>query len=226
MLEADRALLSTLQGIGANYRRYSDDILIICPAGSAKAAEQTVEAELKKVGLSVQPTKTVRVGFRVSGGRTECYGLDQNGQVTQALRSLQYLGLTWDGRCTRLRSATIAKFLTKMVRAIRAAARAGVARGETRLRRRKIYRRFSHLGRAARVFGPQPPKGRRNRNFTHYGALAQNLSQSLEIRRQLGRQWIRLEREIRRAEMQMVLASLAPPSGALAALRRLQKPRK
>jgi len=189
--------------MGATYHRYSDDILVISPAGSIVHVERAVAAELRRVGLTFQGEKTVRAAFRGVEERQKAFRLTPTGTVESRPFALQYLGLIWDGSALRLRSATLARFLRRMTQAIRGAEATARRTGSTRLRRRKLYRRFSHLGRSVRIFGPQPPRRARNRNFLHYAMMAARVSNSPEIRRQVGRQWARLESEIARAEQRL-----------------------
>lgn len=203
MLPFDSRVFHLLRAIGASYRRYSDDILVIAPPGRAVDAERVVVAALADVKLSVKASKTVRVGFRPHGDRTTAALLDDSGKEIRAPYELQYLGLVWDGESARLRSVSLARFLKRMVRAVRSAKANAFRNGETRIRRRKLYRQFSHLGRSARVFGPQPLRAR-NRNFIHYGQFAARLGDFRAIRRQIGRQWSRLHTEIQRAERNLV----------------------
>jgi hypothetical protein len=200
MLEPDAHLYDQLTKMEATYRRYSADILVIAPPGQAVHVEAAVIDKLGRVGLTIQSQKTVRVAFRRAGEQQQAFRLTTTGAIESRPFALQYLGLIWDGRAMRLRSATLGRFLRRMILAIRSAENAARRVGSTRLRRRKLYRRFSHLGQSARIFGPQSHGQGRNRNFIRYAIMAGRLSDSSAIRRQVGRQWVRLEREIAKAE--------------------------
>lgn len=200
MADTDEQLYAELIALGGTYRRYSDDILVICPPGQGVAAEKLVSDALAEVSLSLQPTKTMRVAFRAAGSGYQGFKLGGDGTGGRQPLSLHYLGLIWDGRAVRLRSTTVARFLRRMISGVHGAQAAAVRTGALKLFRRKLYRRFSQLGRSARIFGPQPVDGPHNRNFVHYGIMAARVSGSIALRRQVGRQWVRLEAEIAKAE--------------------------
>jgi RNA-directed DNA polymerase len=201
MLAGDESLHEQLGEFGASYRRYSDDILVVCPPGYARQAEATVISAVEGVKLTVQESKTIRVAFRSTAGRQTGLGLSTEGQVLdKSPVSLQYLGLAWDGNAIRLRQATVAGFIAKMVHGVRSAESAARRNRIDRIFRRKLYRKFSFMGRSARTFGPQDPKRARNRNFIHYGRDAALAAESMPLRKQVGALWVRLNREIRAAE--------------------------
>jgi RNA-directed DNA polymerase len=203
MLDADLRLYEQLHDCGASYRRYSDDILIITRPGDALRVETLVCGELERVMLAVQSTKTIRAGFRSTTEGQRGFRIDEAGILTEKPLAIQYLGLVWNGDAIRLRESTLARYLRRMTHAVRGAEIAARRMGSKDIKRRKLYRQFSHLGRSARVFGPQPVHKRRNRNFIHYALLAARLTESPQLRRQIGRQWLRLEKEITKAELRL-----------------------
>lgn len=204
MLVLDEQLYGQLCVDGVSYRRYSDDILLVCPPGGGAAAQARVESALASIGLTCSPKKTMRIAFRAGGGEQVALRCNQawQAELSRPL-ALQYLGMTFDGRAMRLRSTTIAAYIGRMVRAVRSAKRAAERRRMKRLYRRKLYRRFSHLGRSNRIFGPLKIGERRSQNFAQYAKLAARVSASRPVRRQLGKLWVRLEREIAKAEAEL-----------------------
>lgn len=201
MLRCDRSLYASLAEHHALYRRYSDDILVICPPGSGPRVERLVQETLSSVGLAINEKKTLRVAFRRNATGIKGCVLTEDGVANEHVnRPLQYLGLQWDGGPIRIRPGTMAGYIARMVRAVHGAEAAADKRKMTRLYRRRLYRRFSHLGRSKRIFGERRPSARRERNFCNYAALAARETGSKAIKRQVGRLWSRLEREIARAE--------------------------
>ncbi len=241
MLDVDRDLSAGLAARGASYRRYSDDILVVCGPGEAHAVEQLVTAAVENVGLSIKPAKTLRIAFRRCASGLESTEIPAPGgedggagaydtTPTEQLkpRSLAYLGFEWDGRAMRIRSQTLARFLKKMKRNVNAARLAAEKRHELRLRRAKLYRRFSFLGwnpRANPKDRPAPSGERRHGNFIDYANLGVTISGSEVMRRQIGKQWQRLHDEIGKAEDILELRAPEPALARQLATKR-RKPRR
>lgn len=179
MLEFDIVLNGYIKGLGGNYYRYCDDILVVLPPTDGVEEERFILAEISKLKLQIQPAKTDRVRFSYTIA----------GDLVGS-KALQYLGFLFDGKNIILRSASLARYLQKMRRGVRVAKatmekrnRARVARGELpqTIFKKTLYKRYSHLGR---------------RNFLTYGYRAAEKMRSDAIRKQLGRLWKRLQGEI------------------------------
>jgi GTPase SAR1 family protein len=166
MLAFDAAVAAEARRLGASYRRYSDDILIVCAPHDAVRLEDFVQQALDATatGLKLKPKKAQRVQFY--GSRARCQ------------RSpLQYLGFTFDGRQILLRSSTLARQWRKLAAGARWAkarhsmAVAGEIEGRANVHRKSVFTRFSHLGEG---------------NFhTGYAALSSRVMMSKSIGRQL-----------------------------------------
>jgi len=73
MIDFDVALTEFCAGIGALYRRYSDDIIIICPTGVAATVENHVIEKIEAERLSINRDKTERHIFDPSSKETAQY---------------------------------------------------------------------------------------------------------------------------------------------------------
>ena len=175
MIEFDAAANAFAKRHGGRYMRYCDDILFIVPQASADAANTFCINELSKLKLSANPSKTDICVFSRVGNR----------QTTK--RSLQYLGFLFDGEQILIRSAAFAKFSSRMRGGVSLAKQTMRSRNKTRrimgaaeqpLYLRKIFSRYSHLGK---------------RNFLRYGYAAAEQMKSKAIRRQLRPLWGRLQ---------------------------------
>src|SRR5690606_33553240 len=105
-------------------------------------------------------------------------------------KPLQYLGFLYDGEKILIRSAALAKYSERMRRGIRLAKKTKIKRNRikifsgqkpTKLYKRKIYERYSHLG---------------GRNFITYAHRAAKFMNSSAIKKQLKPLWGRLQEEI------------------------------
>lgn len=178
MLDFDVAANQFAAGVGGRYMRYCDDILFIVPPAKAKEVELFCSAEIQKLKLAINPTKTDICHFAMAGGLQVCS------------RPLQYLGFLFDGRQILIRSAAFAKFSNRMKRGVSLAkqtmrsknkSKATKGAAERGLYLRKVLARYSHLGK---------------RNFVRYGYKAAAAMKSNAIRRQLRPLWSRLQKAI------------------------------
>lgn len=176
MLEFDTAVHKFVVEAGGRYMRYCDDILLIMPPNMEQDTLRFVHDEIKKLKLDINTKKTAVSSFKYS--------------ATSGLQTcdtpLQYLGFLFDGRQIIIRSAAFAKFSERMNRGVSLAKQTMQSRNkmrnikgaqERRLYKRKIFARYSHLGK---------------RNFLRYGYLAADIMESAAIKRQLRPLWTRL----------------------------------
>lgn len=174
MCKVDSIIVRFAESIGGVYRRYSDDILLVCDENNVERFEQFVLNALKDVKLSVNAAKTVRA----------VYKLDRHG-VLSCPRPLQYLGFVFDGQRRLIRSRTIAKYKRRIRQALKSSQRAAIKSAEKgagfKIKRRKLYERFSHLGR---------------RNFISYAYRASEIMKDKAARRQVRRHWKDLNQSI------------------------------
>lgn len=165
MIEIDFEIRRIVERCGGSYRRYSDDIAILVPSEheeTLRVALMCLNTMLLHHGLDLKESKTTVTHF-----------CRQDAAISHSGDLLQYLGFTFDGRRTLIRSGSLRNFYARMKsnvrRYIRSAARQGIPAGE--LRRRVLVGRFSHWG--------------DNRNFVQYAYRASREMSAPEIRRQL-----------------------------------------
>ncbi len=172
MLEFDLAMLAEAKRLGGSYRRYSDDILPLCPIASTKKLETFLKTALKKFTLTLEiaPEKTSRVVFLGDGSRVSG-------------KPLQYLGFLFDGVQRQVRSGTIARFHHRMAIGVRRAkwslaqAKAGALGGRNVLHRRELNAKYTHLGSDSFVRG----YGKRARQNVGENVIGQQLSGSSKL---------------------------------------------
>jgi hypothetical protein len=108
LLTFDHALAAYVDSIGGLYRRYSDDILIICPTEKADEAVETVRSLLSTEHLTLNEGKTERVQFDPK-------------DASSRRRAAQYLGFTLEETGPGLRPSTLSRRARKLKGAIRRA---------------------------------------------------------------------------------------------------------
>jgi hypothetical protein len=193
MIDLDETMQRLANAAGASYRRYSDDILLVAPPTASSQLEKSLMGEVAKLGLAISQPKTKTSRFRRA----------PNGAITVD-QPIQYLGFTFDGKRILLRSQTIARYVRRMkdnVKAARRAAmRAAKCGGVRRLRRQKLYARFSHLGPTSKMLAG-PDAHTSGNNFWTYTKRASKIMKDDAIRRQLRKHWRRLKKEIDLADI-------------------------
>jgi len=144
MFHFDHAMTAEAARLGGTYRRYSDDILLICPPANADELLSFLGEALTThcAGLTLNEDKTSRVEF--TGTR-----------LAANTRHLQYLGFLFNGERAVLRPSTVSRYYGRMRRAARSAQHqlkkgkftSSPKGGRGVLQRRKLMHDFSHLGR-------------------------------------------------------------------------------
>jgi RNA-directed DNA polymerase len=187
MRGTDKAIADAMSSLGGSYRRYSDDLLLVVPAGLAAQAERIVNERLQEVGLTVNDKKTERRRVRRSGESILSLALNVDGNELGA-RPASYLGMSFDGALVRVRSSTITKFLVKARRAITRAKLAALDVGERRIRRRQLYARLTSIG-YGQAYGEWTPgagrpAGAPRIGFFRYLRLAERVTGSEAVSKQ------------------------------------------
>lgn len=169
----DSAMYSLVSSIGGVYRRYCDDILVVCPPDHELTVRNEISRLIEAEKLKINTTKALRAEFSVAGGKLV------------ASRPFQYLGFEFDGQRILLRPVTLARFWRRMKAACRLAKKSAASQngsgGPAKVFRRKLYDRFTHIGK---------------RNFVSYAFKASKKMNSKELKRQLRRHWGILKREL------------------------------
>lgn len=185
LLNFDKIIIEYLKNFNGTYRRYSDDILIVCDEKDFSVIAQFIYDSIKEFKLEIQPSKTQTSLFF-------------DGKLKKGEKPVTYLGFTFDGRKKLLKSASVAKFYRKMRRAVRVHAfRAQAARRKNlngsnydeTLHRKQLYNQFSFLGAKRSTF--------KKRNYISYANFAARIMESPEINRQLSQAWDILDAEIK-----------------------------
>jgi hypothetical protein len=152
MLGFDRALANYADQKGAYYRRYADDILIICAPYQGKRFFNKINKELRHLGSTIC----------VSEDKTEIAVFCKSGKNLVSDRPITYLGFKFDGRRVLFRDRTISRYYRRMTYVVRRIARPDLVKRGAKIYKRTLLRQFSHLGhsnfysytrRAAREFG-------------------------------------------------------------------------
>ncbi len=101
---------------GGLYRRYSDDIIVVCNIRSVNEIKTFIESEIKKFKLEIAISKTDQAIFKLKPNMIGEKRLFSDKPIT-------YLGWTFDGTSVRIKSASLSKFHRRMKSACKTAVR-------------------------------------------------------------------------------------------------------
>ena len=118
MIDFDLTVKSAVEKNSGCYRRYSDDIFIAFPVSiSFEVMNDLVEKTLKKISndsLVINPKKTEKRAYEAENGKQgTCCAENRNPA------KIQYLGFTFDGEKTHIRSSSMSKNRSKISHTIR-----------------------------------------------------------------------------------------------------------
>jgi len=163
LIDFDKALMEQSVKKGFMYRRYCDDILIICNTEDAKELEKIVLDEISNpetCQLEIQPKKVETIEFRVtSKGKIRGFNKKKLQDVKPKsinsenerfyYKSLQYLGFEYNGQNIFIRPASLSKYFRKMT--ARVGKTVSMAHGRkskgNNVWKNQILDRYTHLGR-------------------------------------------------------------------------------
>ncbi len=104
----------------ALYRRYSDDIVLVCPADVADTVLSTLKSEIEKYALDINAKKAFFVKFeRQADGSVVCTDVKDGDKNPVGRRYVDYLGFKFDGQAVLLRDKTLQRSYKKADKKIR-----------------------------------------------------------------------------------------------------------
>src|SRR5262249_44740167 len=113
MLTFDYEMHNYISNLGGFYRRYADDILIVSCQSKWPRVERFLHANLSDLGPSI----------KLNEQKTERSNIRRSLTGVSVTPALNYLGLFFDGRVTKIRDCTLSRYYSKMASRINAAKR-------------------------------------------------------------------------------------------------------
>lgn len=193
---------------GGFYRRYSDDIIVLCEKDKVSETIEFIESQLNDSKLKLAKDKTDIVYFEQSkeNGRLEGFKIIEGKR--KGNQYLSYLGFDFYGYQTLIKSKNLASFYRDMKGAIRSKNRIAQKLNKKSLTNsqplfeRKIFHLYSYKGLKKRDTNDnnQSKKNRSNRrsngNFIKYVYRASKIMNAPEIKKQTRNHWKILRRTI------------------------------
>lgn len=175
MIDFDHEMSAFCDSAGALYRRYSDDILVVCPLDTATEIQDRIENLLAAEGLSISREKTEVAEFNPAQPNP------------LFLRPAQYLGFSLHHGDAAIRPSSLSRQWRKMKRSFRRTTDIAVkamAQGKAKkVYTRKLRKRFTAVA---------------ARNFSSYARRSAKVFQSDKILQQIRRFEKQVEIELRR----------------------------
>lgn len=203
MLDFDYEINKYLESIGGIYRRYSDDMVAICPLDKKDDVIKEFANKIKNSCLTIQDKKTQIFHFERQTRILKCGQEFPNG--INYNKNFIYLGLEFDGVDAKIKSASISGYYRKMKRTIKRGkyfSRKPLNKYSGELFKARLLKRFSYKG-----------ANRRNKylwnasksyfeitqhfdwgNFISYAKKAQKIKFPNKIKTQTKRHWNKLEK--------------------------------
>jgi len=209
LLEFDRIFSNLLTELGGIYRRYSDDIVFICPPENTEEIEGLMKALLghKNYQLPIKEEKVQQLDLQKKGANSAgaIWEIrDQNNKIA----AFKYLGFQFDGNKVLLRNKSISKYYRKTKSLIRRSAYYAKAAKKYNKKnpekkpkdpwiyRSNIYRKKTHFG--SRTFRTN---GKIKRgNYIGYAYKASKIMGGSHIKHQVSRHWKTVEDYIKHHE--------------------------
>lgn len=154
-LEADKKLCDLIYPINGIYRRYSDDILVVCKQEFWESIYISLQMIINDLLLEISESKN-QIAYLNRENKNSNWQLEffQNGQKLN--KPISYLGLTFDGKNVKIKNSSLSKYYRSVKRLIRRAVHFAKQRKFFNSRtdtpkdewiyRRKIYKSKSYLG--------------------------------------------------------------------------------
>ncbi len=196
MFECDSKICELVSHCGGYYRRYSDDLVILChKSDSAFLIEKVIATIKNDCGLEIQETKTQLNRFEVFQNEVKCF----QGNTSKE-KAFQYLGFEFDGKRVLIRPSSISKFYRKLKASVSRRIRLVEKMKRAAGKRLKMPDKLNGVLFKGPIYSRYSYQGRRGakRNYFHYAADASRIMSELAITSQLKKAWKNLEKFLSR----------------------------
>ncbi|WP_370402887.1 reverse transcriptase domain-containing protein [Tenacibaculum dicentrarchi] len=203
LLNFDKTINNFIKKEGI-YRRYSDDMVIVCPLAKKDEILNLAMSEIKKVKLKIQESKTQIFHFKNKQGILNC-GQEFKKEINPN-KNFIYLGFEFDGETTLVRSASISSFYRKMKKTVwRSKHYAKKGKNKGQIFKGRILKKFSYKGanRKRKWLWDESIQGFKKSdsydwgNFLSYSNKASKVMTKNKIKKQTKKSWNKLIKEIK-----------------------------
>ena len=213
MFDFDILIHNELKKINGIYRRYSDDMIIVCDLKYKHQIIDLFEKEIKKIcNLEIKQSKTQVFHFIKENNSLVCYQVFEN--FLNGNKNLEYLGFQFNGEHIYLKNSSISKYYRKMKRSVRRSKFYTIhtkdKKNQGRLFINQLQKRYTYLGaerRAKRIRIKNRPgkdkfiKIKNTYNYGNFLTYARKSEYTIEdnrIKKQLKNHWKLFNKEIKK----------------------------
>jgi hypothetical protein len=153
LLEFDKKVLEEVVCMfGGYYRRYSDDIVVVCSRAHAVTVEEFILEAIKESKVKISTEKTERFLFKkVAFGKKEprLTSIKLNEQGEHIGSPFNYLGFEFNGQKALIKSANLGKFYRRMIQSVKRKAKRAKKEAEKTpgakpyIHRRQLYKLYT-----------------------------------------------------------------------------------
>lgn len=206
MCDFDVAVKNFISKINGIYRRYSDDIIVVCPQKELENCRVFIMNEISSVNLEIEKQKTNSFIFKKdSNDNIECVFVKNDGSESLT-KKLVYLGFSFDGNNILLKDACVGKFYNKMHKWVKRSIYWGVHinnKTAGKMFEYKLIKKFTFAGAKTHIKRKRNNEGKFEEtkekkfgNFLSYVNKSASVMNSKKIERQLRRCTNNLKKEI------------------------------
>ncbi|MEO6610538.1 MAG: antiviral reverse transcriptase Drt2 [Chitinophagaceae bacterium] len=183
MIDFDKLINSFAVKKKGLYRRYCDDLIVVCSKQDAFFFENLIARTVKKFEVCINSAKTEKIFFKYSADKIF------SSNAKNQHKTLQYLGFEFDGNNVYIRSSSMSRYYRRMssktYQAVNDAYDSEFTQGN-RVFRKALYEKFTCIGK---------------RNFVKYGLNAQQIMKnSKSIKKQIKNSPQKLEKILSQAK--------------------------
>ena len=216
-LEADKKIAKLLSDHRGIYRRYSDDILIVCPEYYFEDIYKSLKEVIADLKLEISEAKN-QLGYLTKKSINEDWNLSffQNGILLN--KPISYLGFSFDSKKIIIKNSSISKYYRSAKRLIRRSAHFAKQRQDFNkinkktkdewIYKRRIFQTKSYLGAKRRKVGGKVYWG----NFISYVKNAAKIMNDKRILNQVKNHWKIINDTIKMYEKKYDLKEQKPSS--------------
>ncbi len=114
MIDFDKDIKSFVDENKGIYRRYSDDIIVVCPKEVSAKIKDLIMHKIGDVSLTIEQSKTNLYHFTKKDKEVNCQHEELGSNDI-----LKYLGFSFDGNHILLRNSSVCKFYYKMHKSVK-----------------------------------------------------------------------------------------------------------
>lgn len=180
MCDFDKDIASKLKEAHGLYKRYSDDIIVVCPINEANHWRDYIINKINSVKLEIQLEKTNLFEIHRIYGKTQCFH-----ETCGTNKKIEYLGFSFDGENIRIKPAGLCKYYRRMWKAKRRHKRWAISINNSTngvVFEHSMYQRYSRLGSVRHVIRKKSPVGfvkTRKKTYGNYLTYAYKASEVL-----------------------------------------------